>query len=334
MTAGKPTNLIAAVLIYGTVLLSAGAADTKHKWLKFFFDGVPDETTNRVKVVITPTANSPTSAEVEAAKPKPALVPDAPGVVHPPFAQNRCAECHEAGAGMRLRGKPPELCFNCHKDFLVNKQSKHQPVADGECADCHDPHRSEIKKLLLKKPNVICLDCHDDLAKKKVVHQPVGDGECLDCHNPHASDNKHLLAKKPTVICLDCHDDLAKKKVVHQPVSDGECLSCHVPHASNNKHLVAKVGATLCWDCHDNFLQGAKFTHDAVDDCFACHDPHQSGEHALLKKKPADLCLDCHEQKDLALVKGHANAGAKTCIDCHDPHVGKAKNLLKGAVKK
>jgi len=90
-----------------------------------------------------------------------------------------------------------------------------------------------------------------------------------------------------------------------------------------------KRGALLCWDCHDNFLEKAKFTHDAVDDCFACHDPHQAGEHALLKKAPAALCLDCHEQKDLAQVKAHAAAGTKTCTDCHDPHAGKDKNLLK-----
>jgi predicted CXXCH cytochrome family protein len=319
----------------GGVLLTAGCNSmANRKWLMLFFDGVPDgnQGTNRAfnvaSVAETNQATEPSSRAVIA---QPAFY-----YAHPPFGERKCGACHESNGGQSLRSKTPGLCFECHKDFLATAKVKHQPVESGECSSCHDPHQSYLNKnLLLKTGKELCYDCHDDLLdKKKFKHQPAENGECIACHDPHASANKKLLVKKDAALCWDCHDNfMDKAKVKHQPAENGECISCHNPHATDQKKLLVKSSPKLCWDCHDNFLEKAKFKHDVVEDCTTCHDPHRSGEAKLLTKNISKLCFDCHEEKDIAAIKGHANAAAKSCVDCHDPHTGDDKNLLKAAAK-
>ena len=175
------------------VLVCGCSAITQRKCLTFFFDGVPPigSATNGVAVASSQNAATPAAAAVTTA---PLPLPQPTTCYHPPFAQHQCAECHESGLGQGLRSNPPELCFNCHKDFLTGQKVKHQPVESGDCVSCHDPHQSENKHLLIKKGNDLCLICHDDpLAEGKVKHQAVESGECLDCHAPHATNFKALL---------------------------------------------------------------------------------------------------------------------------------------------
>jgi predicted CXXCH cytochrome family protein len=325
----------ALAAVFCGVLLATGCSSTnRHEWLAFFFDGVPPETsvTNR-PVAQVATGTSRAAAVV----PKPRFPKPPENLMHRPYAENKCAECH--GGGDMMTAQPrvpvPQLCFTCHKDFLAGNKVKHQPVEDGECLSCHDPHPSPYKNLLIKKGNALCLTCHDDpLAEGKFKHQAVEAGDCTDCHAPHATHFKGLLKKSVKDTCYDCHDDVVgKKKDVHQPVGDGDCLACHKPHAGADKNLLSKTGENLCWECHDNFLEKAKFTHDVVDDCTGCHNPHASDNNALLKKDVVSLCYDCHDQKGIAAGKGHANLGTQSCVQCHDPHVGRDKNLLKSAAQ-
>ena len=94
--------------------------------------------------------------------------------MHPPFAQRDCTACHESEFSNAMRGKPGEVCFNCHKElqktFLAGKV-KHQPVDEGDCISCHNPHHSPNKNLLVAKGNDLCLTCHDDpLSNMKFKH--------------------------------------------------------------------------------------------------------------------------------------------------------------------
>ncbi len=177
------------VAVIGGSLTTGDASTTGHKWLTFFFDGVPPEKPTNSPVVVP--------IKKDHAAPSPAQrIPAGPVmVVHPPFAAGKCTECH-GDSGMSPQPKMPslQLCFTCHKDFLAGTKVKHQPVEDGDCASCHDPHQSPNKNLLLKKGNELCLTCHDDpLAAGKVKHEAVESGDCLDCHSPHATNFKGLL---------------------------------------------------------------------------------------------------------------------------------------------
>ena len=291
----KFSRLLVPVLIWviSGLLLTAGCSSTnKRKWLTLFFDGVPSESslTSR-QVAQVSTNNHQAAAPARSAGP---VRPKAPeNIVHRPFAEGKCIQCHgESGLSPKAKAPSRELCFTCHKDFLANTKVKHQPAENGECLSCHDAHQSPYKNLLLKKTSVLCWDCHEDVEKK-----------------------------------------IKAAKVVHQPVENGECSSCHNPHANDRKKLLTKSAPALCWDCHDNFLEKAAFKHDVVEDCATCHSIHQSAESKLLLKAPAVICMECHEEKDLKEVKGHAGASGKSCIECHDPHFGQDKNLLKAKSK-
>lgn len=280
--------VLAAVAGIGGVLLTGDCDAASHsKWLRFFFDGVPPDNQGTNAPAAAPSNAEAKPGGEARGKPVPAA-PQATYYAHPPFAEQKCAACHEAQTGQGMKKKTPELCFDCHKDFLSNFKVKHQPVETGDCGSCHDPHQSD--------------------------------------------NNKMLLLKTGKDLCFDCHENfLEKGKVKHQPAENGECLSCHNPHATDQKKLLTKSAPALCWDCHDNFLEKAKFKHDVVEDCTGCHSSHQSNKSKLLLKNAVKLCLDCHEEKDLKAVKGHADAEGKSCVICHDPHVGRDKNLLKGA---
>jgi predicted CXXCH cytochrome family protein len=301
------------------------------KWLNFFFDGVPPETTatNKPAGLLSTNLTHAVAVAIPA-------TPKAPvNTFHKPFQDGKCSACHGTGNTMSPVPRLPlrQLCFTCHTNFTTGMKAVHQPVGDGDCLACHDPHQSPYKKLVTKKGNDLCLNCHDDpLQEGKFHHQAVESGDCLDCHAPHATNNKGLLKQPIKATCYACHDDLAgKKKDVHQPVDDGDCTACHAPHAAADKNLLKKTGPALCWQCHDNFLDKVKFTHDVVEDCNGCHNPHATDVKELLNKGMPALCYDCHDPKDLAKDKGHKDTGTKSCTDCHDPHSGNNVNLLKPA---
>ena len=168
------------------------ATDTKQRWLTFFFDGVPQpgaETNHapaQVSGAVQPTnavAAAPTITRVKM-------------INHPPYEKEECTKCHESAFSQKMRGKPGEACFACHKNLPASAKEKHAPFENGECASCHEPHQGTIPKLLKKKPDVLCADCHDIPDKKsKAVHQPVANGECLSCHNPHGTRHQEVAFK-------------------------------------------------------------------------------------------------------------------------------------------
>lgn len=280
-----------ACAVFGLAFLVGCSTQTKQKWLTFFFDGVPQPGAHTNAPAQPLGAQSvPTNAVAEAA----AQPVKAKLFIHPPYAKRECSVCHQSEFSQKMNGKPGEVCFTCHTDFLTKAKVKHQPVENGECASCHDPHQADNTNLLVRVGAKLCTECHDDiqqqLAKAKVKHQPAENGECVSCHSPHQSDNKKLLVKPDGKLCAECHDDLQKQiasaKSRHPPAADGDCAACHKPHAAEQSHLLAKSVPALCAECHEETdLQKVKQHQSAADQsaCLSCHDPHQSDRQHLLK---------------------------------------------------
>ncbi len=69
-----------------------------------------------------------------------------------------------------------KLCYNCHdaSKLKAGGSVEHNPFKEGECLTCHNPHTSENPKLVLKKMNALCFDCHKEKSEKVAFnHAPV-----------------------------------------------------------------------------------------------------------------------------------------------------------------
>src|SRR5271169_3331387 len=105
------------LLLCVVTLLAGCSAQTQHKWLTVFFDGVPPlggatnapALANAARPTIT---NAPVQSPTVPLRPK--------EIMHPPFAERNCTACHESQFSQNMRGKPGEACFNCHQEFQKN----------------------------------------------------------------------------------------------------------------------------------------------------------------------------------------------------------------------
>ena len=151
----KNRRILLAVLcasVVGLLLTGGCGTATKRQWLTTFFDGVPPESAG-TNTVVAPVATETNTADAVfgARVAAPEVLVNTNASSHPPFAKQQCTECHEAGGGQGMRAKLPDLCFNCHKDFLTGVKVKHQPVEAGECMSCHQPHESDFKHFAREK---------------------------------------------------------------------------------------------------------------------------------------------------------------------------------------
>lgn len=108
----------------------------------------------------------------------------------------RCTSCHNphGGAGeAALRGHTVnEVCHGCHADKRGPFLFEHFPVRD-RCTLCHEPHGSNHRSLLIRRPPLLCQQCH--LASDHVSQLYAGDElgragvpqararACLNCHS-------------------------------------------------------------------------------------------------------------------------------------------------------
>jgi predicted CXXCH cytochrome family protein len=250
-----------------------------------------------------------------------------------------------------LEKKPPELCGDCHADFMKRLRAgqMHPPVAMGMCMTCHDPHGSDRPAMTRRSGAELCTVCHSPRTEKLVAKHPGMDlatANCVSCHDPHVGEkgtrgmlraNQHApfakgectschtgrgtanLKAKGATLCFTCHASAQPefaRKFHHAPVdSPRECLSCHGPHAAAAKPMLSIGGDELCLSCHGRKLFQGKLRHAALDQgCVACHDPHSSDSRKMLKQPEARLCAQCH-----ADLSKHFH---KTTSDKPDPRTG------------
>lgn len=118
--------------------------------------------------------------------------------VHPVrFAQMACNSCHEVHGAMapKLLLKPTlnETCYTCHAEKRGPFLWEHAPVAEN-CTNCHTPHGSIHPTLLVKRPPLLCQQCHSQVGHPSVARTGAGlpsgnpsgfllAGSCVNCHS-------------------------------------------------------------------------------------------------------------------------------------------------------
>ncbi len=101
--------------------------------------------------------------------------------VHPPYAEGKCAPCHELPAS-HPEGSGPhvaelrdiEVCAECHPPDILGvshpvDEDKTDPYAGGlmTCTStCHDPHVAPYEHLLRYPPGgALCIKCHQEFSQ-------------------------------------------------------------------------------------------------------------------------------------------------------------------------
>ncbi len=261
-------------LVAITLLFGGCEPATKHRVLRFFFDGIPplDASTpeNGVAVGKKTEARSAT-------------------FTHKPFQEHTCDACH-GSAQTQLVDTSSALCFQCHEDNQTTGSVVHAPVTEGECLACHSPHRSNFQYLLAMSPGELCWSCHKQTDETKAqFHGATGEQGCATCHDPHSSDSPILLRSADgEPVCFNCHDFFEPTPlIVHAPVAKGDCQICHAPHGSPIGPNLTEQLPMLCWQCHDEERIARTDVHKEANienvACTECHFVHSSQNALLLK---------------------------------------------------
>jgi len=118
--------------------------------------------------------------------------------VHPVrFGVMQCSECHSVhgSANANLLNQPTlnQTCYQCHADKRGPLLWEHAPVAE-DCSLCHLPHGSINPSLLVKRPPLLCQQCHSQAGHPSVGYTAAGlpsgtpsgyllAGSCTNCHS-------------------------------------------------------------------------------------------------------------------------------------------------------
>jgi predicted CXXCH cytochrome family protein len=159
-----------------------------YKILSFFFEGVP-----------TP--------ESLAAQTTGSGLGAAPNyVIHAPYADDACLECHASPADMQLTRDDADVCVNCHESVLTQHPVMHGPVAGVACVWCHNPHMSGHQYLLRQLPPELCMQCHDEgLMSSALPSHEDPNADCLACHQGHGGLTRSFL--RPSYDGKEAGDD-------------------------------------------------------------------------------------------------------------------------------
>lgn len=209
-----------------TAVLSASCDPVRrHKWLSFFFDGVPPPATKQVQ-------NK--QAELQATKPL--------------QESELCYQCHKAIEVAKISGHPAgaiRQCTNCHEPHAgTKKQVWFTHKANNKCTNCHSRRTRSLRSLPVFVAPVpqLCYRCHDDFSSKgPFVHGPVAVGQCLFCHEHHKSKIAGLLKKEEPKLCYQCHDTIEEAQIPGHPAKPMlPCTNCHDPHVGTTRMLLKK----------------------------------------------------------------------------------------------
>lgn len=123
--------------------------------------------------------------------------------------------------------------------------------------DCHNPHKVEVKRLLVEPDPNLCFRCHRERQAQAAYpsHHPLREGKmrCTSCHEPHGTPFTKLL-KAVTVnqLCFTCHAEKEGPFVYEHPPVTEACTICHDPHGTTANNLLVQNEPFLCVQCHAN----------------------------------------------------------------------------------
>ncbi len=115
------------------------------------------------------------------------------------FGKVTCSECHNThgaiSASLLSRPTLNETCYKCHAEKRGPFLWEHAPVPE-DCALCHSPHGSIHPSLLVKRPPLLCQQCHSQAGHPSVARTGAG--------LPGATPSGFLLARS----CANCHSQV------------------------------------------------------------------------------------------------------------------------------
>lgn len=256
-----------------------------------------------------------------------------------------CATCHDVHSSrknsLRIEAEDGRLCLTCHTEKKMVKNSVHgQKKLSKSCLSCHTVHNCDNKRLLKRKENDGCLECHRkggnaekllvDLNRSHPVNvvvngqlsktfklSPEGRLTCVTCHDPHSPGSRNTMKKEflrgdytdTDAFCAACHE--TQKEVIgsdhdnRENVTDSVCGQCHRVH--NAKTAVNIMAVDYAFK-------------DKDDSCIACHNKNGtarqktiSGGHKLGKVDQADKY-----RRHLATKDGDVVIYCSTCHTVHN----------------
>ncbi|MBI4651545.1 hypothetical protein HY745_09745 [Candidatus Desantisbacteria bacterium] len=159
-------------------------------------------------------------------------------VPHPPVAQGKCTECHDAhGTDIKyhLFRAGAELCYECHQSMKTRVLAKypHGPVIQGDCVACHNAHGSDFTKILIKEfPK-------DFYTPFEVIKYEI----CFNCHQ------KTVVLDEFTTTLTDFRNGSQNLHYAHVNRKKGRsCRACHEMHSSDQeKHIRKEIPFSEFW---------------------------------------------------------------------------------------
>jgi DmsE family decaheme c-type cytochrome len=115
------------------------------------------------------------------------------------FGGMTCNSCHDPHNGesdfLLAASTVNETCYSCHAEKRGPWLWEHAPAAE-DCTLCHDPHGSNHPALLVKRPPLLCQQCHSPAGHPSVAYTSA------EVDNPFS--NRFLLGRA----CLNCHSQV------------------------------------------------------------------------------------------------------------------------------
>lgn len=148
--------------------------------------------------VLTPTANG---QEALLKAPQPELCYQCHGTeraqfdmpMHHPVNEGvvKCSDCHDVHGtflpnNLKTTADQGAICTKCHSDVRGPFVYEHPPVKAEGCLACHTPHGSQNARLLnMPNINVLCNQCHSQVAADTVHGISAGSTETVPCTSCH-----------------------------------------------------------------------------------------------------------------------------------------------------
>jgi DmsE family decaheme c-type cytochrome len=88
-----------------------------------------------------------------------------------------------------------ETCYSCHAEKRGPFLWEHAPASE-DCTLCHRPHGSNHLAMLVKRPPLLCQQCHSPAGHPSVAYTPD--------QAENEFNNRFMLARA----CLNCHSEV------------------------------------------------------------------------------------------------------------------------------
>lgn len=245
------------------------------------------------------------------------------------FAEERCAECHEADLrspdAKSVRHRPGETCLSCH--------TFHSRSGTGG----KGLRKTDMDATLL------CGKCHGEVvatlpeeAKRRGTHPVEDQGGrgplCLRCHRIHkAAPETPMLATNKVYFCLECHEEqntiretrgIMLAHPVFERIAEGRLASA----AKTYRLVLGPSGEIICGTCHsihrsvpETPLLEKGF--EEAGNCFFCHESLRGIRHGSPTGRTRNPgCASCHRIHGMHL--GEGDPWKEVCSSCHLQRMG------------